>query len=144
MPRSRGGPSPSCLPPIVIGRGTSGVGFTCTSNWAHSLPVGVRALRMLLMTIAKRLVLLLSVPLLALVGLGAFTLWQLTTIETPSRFVAETKVPSPATLGNISRAFAELGVHLRNHVLATNEAERARVRSAFDRAEAALGGLVYA
>ena len=51
------------------------------------------------MTIAKRLVLLLAVP--ALIGLGAFTRWQLTTIETRSRFVAELQVPSLATLGNM-------------------------------------------
>ena len=76
------------------------------------------------MTIAKRLVLLLAVPLLVLAGLGVFTWSQLTTIETRSRFVAELQVPSLAALGNISRAFAELRVHLRNHVLATSEAER--------------------
>jgi two-component system, sensor histidine kinase and response regulator len=95
-----------------------------------------------LMTIAKRLVLLLSVPLLALVGLGVFTLWQLTTIETPSRFVAALQIPSLATLGNISRAFAELRVQLRNHVLATSDAERTKVRSAFERDEAELGRLL--
>jgi CHASE3 domain sensor protein len=44
------------------------------------------------MTIAKRLVLLLVVPLLALVGLGVFARWHLTTIETSSRFVAEAGV----------------------------------------------------
>ena len=94
------------------------------------------------MTIAKRLVLLLAVPLLALAGLGVFTRLQLTTIETRSRFVAELQVPSLAALGNISRTFAELRVHLRNHVLATSDAERAKVRSAFDRDEAELGRLL--
>jgi signal transduction histidine kinase/DNA-binding response OmpR family regulator/HPt (histidine-containing phosphotransfer) domain-containing protein len=94
------------------------------------------------MTIAKRLVLLLAVPLLALVGLGAFTRWQLTTIETRSRFVAELQVPSLATLGNISRTFAELRVQLRNHVLATSEAERVTVRSTFERDQAELGRLL--
>ena len=76
------------------------------------------------MTIAKRLVLLLAVPLLALVGLGVFTRLQLTTIETRSRFVADMQVPSLAALGNISRIFAEMRIHVRNHVLATTEADR--------------------
>ncbi len=87
------------------------------------------------MTIGKRLVLLLTVPLLALVALGIFTRLQLTTIETRSRFVADLQVPSLAALGNISRIFAEMRVQLRNQVLATSEDERARVRSTFERDE---------
>ena len=75
------------------------------------------------MTIGKRLALLLTVPLLALVALGIFTRLQLTTIETPSRFVADTQVPSLAALGNISRIFAEMRIHVRNHVLAATEAK---------------------
>ena len=94
------------------------------------------------MTIGKRLVLLLAVPLLALVGLGVFTRFQLTTIETRSRFVADKQVPSLASLGNISRVFAELRVQLRNDVLATSEAERARVRSTFERDEVELRRLL--
>ena len=90
------------------------------------------------MTIAKRLILLLAVPLLALTGLGVFTRWQLTTIETRSRFVAELQVPSLATLGNISRILADLRVQLRSHVLAASEAERASVRSTFERDDAEL------
>ena len=94
------------------------------------------------MTIAKRLVLLLAVPLLALVGLSVFTRLQLTNIETRSRFVAELQVPSLAALGNISRTFADLRVHVRNHVLATTEAERAGVDALFNRDEAELGRLL--
>src|SRR6476646_8807831 len=94
------------------------------------------------MTIAKRLVLLLAVPLLALAGLGGLTRLQLTTIENRSRFVADLQIPSLATLGNISRTFGELRVHVRNHVLATSETERVSVRSTFERDEAALGRLL--
>src|ERR1700752_3602254 len=94
------------------------------------------------MTIAKRLILLLAVPLLALVGLGVFTRLQLTTIETRSRFVGELQIPRLASLGNISRTFAELRLHVRNHVLATSEAERLKVRSAFEQAEAELARLL--
>jgi signal transduction histidine kinase/CheY-like chemotaxis protein/HAMP domain-containing protein len=94
------------------------------------------------MTIAKRLILLLTVPLLALTGLGVYTRWQLTTIETRSRFVAELQVPSLAMLGNISRILAELRVQLRNHMLAPSEAERASVRSTFERDDAELGRML--
>jgi hypothetical protein len=54
------------------------------------------------MSIAKRLVVLLALPLLALAGLGVFSRLQLTTIETRSRFVAALQVPSLAALGHIS------------------------------------------
>ena len=94
------------------------------------------------MTIGKRLVLLLTVPLLALVALGIFTRLQLTTIETRSRFVADMQVPSLAALGNISRIFAEMRIHVRNHVLATTEADRLSVRSTFERDEAELNRLL--
>src|SRR4051812_34388582 len=91
------------------------------------------------MTIAKRLVFLLAVPLVALVGLGVFTRLQLTTIETRSRFAADLQIPSLATLGHISRTLAELRVHVRNHVLATSDDERASIRKTFDRDEVELG-----
>ena len=89
------------------------------------------------MTIAKRLILLLAVPLLALAGLGVFTRWQLTMIETRSRFVAELQVrasPRLETSPNTCRAAGKL----RNHVLAASEAERASVRSTFERDHAEL------
>ena len=94
------------------------------------------------MTIAKRLVLLLAVPLLALVGLGLFVRMELTSIETESRFLADLQIPSLATLGNVSRTFSELRVHVRNHVLATSEAERVSVRATFERDEAELDRLL--
>jgi signal transduction histidine kinase/CheY-like chemotaxis protein len=56
--------------------------------------------------------------------------------------VADLQIPSLATLGNISRTFAELRVQARNHVLATSEAERVNVRSTFERDEAELGRLL--
>jgi signal transduction histidine kinase/DNA-binding response OmpR family regulator/HPt (histidine-containing phosphotransfer) domain-containing protein len=94
------------------------------------------------MSIAKRLVLLLTVPLLALAGLGVFTRFQLSAIESRSRFVAELQIPSLAALGNTSRTFAELRVQMRNHVLAGSEAERAAVQSVFRRDEAELARLL--
>ena len=52
------------------------------------------------------------------------------------------QVPSLAALGNISRIFAEMRIHVRNHVLATTEADRLSVRSTFERDEAELNRLL--
>jgi signal transduction histidine kinase/DNA-binding response OmpR family regulator len=87
------------------------------------------------MTIGKRLIILLAVPLVALVGLGIFTRLQLAKIEAQSRFVAESRIAALATLGNVSRGSAELRVNLRSHLLATNDAQRAAARAAFDEDE---------
>lgn len=84
------------------------------------------------MTIAKRLLILVAVPLLALIGLGVFSRLQLANIEARSRFVAENQVVGLATLGNISRGIAELRVNMRSFLLATNQAELAGAQSAFD------------
>src|SRR4029078_5919172 len=87
------------------------------------------------MTIGKRLIILLAVPLMALVGLGVFSRLQRAKIEARSRFVAESRVGALATLGNLSRSFAELRVNLRSHLLATTDAQRASVRALFDKDE---------
>ena len=87
------------------------------------------------MTIAKRLVVLLTVPLAALLGLGVFARVQLSTIEERSRLVAETRIVALATLGNLSRSFAELRVNVRSYLLANNDAQRASARAAFDEDE---------
>jgi hypothetical protein len=84
------------------------------------------------MTIAKRLILLLAVPLVALLGLGVFTRHQLSDVEERARFVSETQIPSLAVLGNVSRTFSELRINVRSHMLATNDSPRARALSLFD------------
>jgi signal transduction histidine kinase/DNA-binding response OmpR family regulator/HPt (histidine-containing phosphotransfer) domain-containing protein/CHASE3 domain sensor protein len=84
------------------------------------------------MTIAKRLILLLTVPLLALVGLGVFTRVQLAKIEARSRFVAESRIVALATLGNLSRGFAEMRVNVRSYLLTTDDQQRATARAAFE------------
>jgi signal transduction histidine kinase/DNA-binding response OmpR family regulator/HPt (histidine-containing phosphotransfer) domain-containing protein/CHASE3 domain sensor protein len=84
------------------------------------------------MTIAKRLILLLAVPLVAMLGLGVFTRLQLARIEARSRFVAESRIVALATLGNLSRGFAELRVNVRSYLLATTPEGRTRARAAFD------------
>ncbi|MCZ7640780.1 MAG: response regulator [Verrucomicrobia bacterium] len=84
------------------------------------------------MTIAKRLIVLLAVPLLALLGLGLFTRLQLASVERSSRFAAESRIEALANLGNLSRSFAELRVNVRSYVLATSDALRGAARDAFE------------
>jgi two-component system sensor histidine kinase/response regulator len=83
------------------------------------------------MTIARRLIILMAVPLLALIGLGIFIKVQLEEIETHSRFVAETQIGSLATLGHISRSFAELRISVRSHLLSGDKAEQDNTRATF-------------
>ena len=56
------------------------------------------------MTIAKRLVILVAVPLVSILGFGIFNRYRLGRIEERSEFVVETQIPSLAVLGNISRS----------------------------------------
>ncbi len=94
------------------------------------------------MTIAKRLLILLAVPLAALACLGVFTRHQFSKIEERSRFVAESRIEALATLGNLSRSFAELRVNVRSHLLATNDTQRAASRAAFDEDERIVATLL--
>ena len=94
------------------------------------------------MTIARRLIVLLAVPLLTFFGLGLFMRAQLARIEDRTRFVAESRVVALARLGDISRSFTELRVNLRSQLLAKDDAERARARAAFDEDRAELSRLL--
>ncbi len=94
------------------------------------------------MTIATRLLALLTVPIVSLVGLGIFTGLQLRGIEARSRFVAESRIVALATLGNLSRAFAELRVNVRSYLLASTDAQRAAARARFDEDERDVGRLL--
>lgn len=87
------------------------------------------------MTIAKRLVQLLAVPLAALLGLALVTRYQLSKIAERTGFVAESRIDAMATLGNLSRSFAELRVDVRSYLLASNQMQRAAWRVAFDEDE---------
>lgn len=84
------------------------------------------------MTIGKRLIILLAVPLLILVGLGIFIRTQLASIEGHTRFLAETQVVSLAVLGNIARQATELRVEVRSYLLVDDQAARAKTQAAFD------------
>src|SRR4051812_11311518 len=84
------------------------------------------------MTIGKRLLVLVAVPLVALLVFGIIDRIQLSAIEERSRFIAEDKLGSVAALGGISGSFAELRVSVRNVLLAANQSERAAARATFD------------
>src|SRR4051794_23125718 len=94
------------------------------------------------MTIAKRLILLLAVPLLALLAVGVFTRLELARVETGTRFVAESRIAAMATIGNLSRSFVELRMDVRNYLLATNQTERASARAEFDADEGEVNRLL--
>ena len=83
------------------------------------------------MTIAKRLLILLAVPVLALLGLGWFTGVQLAGIEARSRFVAENQIGSLVTLAAIDRSYSNLRIILRNHLLSADPAEHKRLTDDF-------------
>ena len=94
------------------------------------------------MTIARRLIILLAVPLLVLLGLGILTRLRLARIEERSRYVAEDQIESLAAIGNISRTYTELRVNLRSHLLSEDKVEQAGARKAFDEDEVELKRLL--
>jgi signal transduction histidine kinase/CheY-like chemotaxis protein/HPt (histidine-containing phosphotransfer) domain-containing protein/CHASE3 domain sensor protein len=79
----------------------------------------------LIMTMARRLTLLLAIPLLALFGLALFVTNQFARIETQSRFVTGLQTESLAALGNIARTFEEARVSIRNYLLTTDKVKQA-------------------
>ncbi len=94
------------------------------------------------MTIAKRLVVLLAVPLVALGGLAVFVHIQLEETESRTHFVAEIQIPTLAVLGNLSRSFAELRVNLRGYLIAPDQAQRDAARAAFEEDERVVTDLL--
>ena len=87
------------------------------------------------MTIAKRLMILLAVPILVLLLLGIFGQVQLLQVEQRSRFVAQQGIGSLATIGNLSRSFADVRIYLRTYVLVTTPEQRADARRLFNENE---------
>src|SRR5262245_44986811 len=84
------------------------------------------------MTIARRLILLLAIPLVAMVAVGIFTRMQLAQMEARTRFVAESRIGALATLGNVSRGFTEMRVDARAYLLARTPRERDEARQSFE------------
>ena len=94
------------------------------------------------MTIGKRLIVLVAVPLVALLVFGMFARVRLSEIEERSRFVAETQLGSVTALGGLAASFAELRVSVRNTLLAADQSERAAARAAFDENDRTLSQLL--
>src|SRR5262245_20059007 len=94
------------------------------------------------MTIGRRLIVLVAVPLVALLAFGIFVGLRLSTIEERSRFVAETQLGSVAALASITAGFAELRVSVRNSLLAADASEQAAARAAFDQHDRSLEQLL--
>jgi PAS domain S-box-containing protein len=96
------------------------------------------------MTIARRLGILLAVPLIALLSLGVFTRIQLSKIEKDGAFVANLQIPSLSALADISISFSDSRVSLRKHVFAPNQNAQAEERKVFDETEAQVVRLLDA
>src|SRR4051812_32282341 len=94
------------------------------------------------MNIAKRLVLLLTVPLVAFVALGAFLDLNLKGIEKRGTDVADLQLPSVAVIGQVARKHAELRVDLRDYLLAPGDKQRASARAEFESDEKDLDRLL--
>ena len=84
------------------------------------------------MTIAKRLIILLGVPLVILLGVGISGVVLLGHVEERARLAAITQSESLAMLGTISRAQTEMRVNVRSCVLAEDSASRAVALGAFN------------
>src|SRR5262245_57943565 len=94
------------------------------------------------MTIGRRLILLVAVPLVAILAFGAFNHYQFTAIKEHNRFLAQAQIPSLAALGNISRGFSEMRVNVRSHLLATRPEDQAKARRMFEEDEADVSRLL--
>ena len=84
------------------------------------------------MTIAKRLMILLAVPLLIFLAIGIITRRELGQIEEKTRFMAESRITALARLGEISRSFAEMRVNVRSFILAPSPSAQSAARSAYE------------
>ena len=94
------------------------------------------------MTIGRRLIVLLAVPLVVLLAFGILARMQLAKIEERSRFVAEKQLAGVAALGAISASVAELRVSIRSLLLATDPMEQAAARATFEENARALSQLL--
>ncbi len=91
------------------------------------------------MSIAKRLIILLAVPLILMVAMGVFGVLRLQNLEQRTQVAAILQSKSLAVLGNISRSQAEMRINVRACLLAENEARRTEALEMFnaDRVEVA-------
>jgi len=64
-----------------------------------------------------------AAPILIVAGLGGINVYQLHTIDTKTRFIAEKQVESMAVLGEVARVTNEMRIGLRDHFLSQNASE---------------------
>jgi len=95
------------------------------------------------MTIARRLLILLSIPLATLVGLGVFMKVRLDQIEERGRFVAERQTAILNTATSITQAFAELRADVRDYLLTHDSSRRLEPPKGFEQKKAELTRLVH-
>src|SRR5207237_7310001 len=94
------------------------------------------------MTIAKRLVILLSIPLVALLALGVFTKIELDRIDKQGRFVAETQIGSLVVVATIMQTFTDLRATNRSYLLIDDTRTRSDLLPVFERKKAELTRLL--
>ncbi len=94
------------------------------------------------MTIARRLLILLSIPLVTLVGLGVFMKIRLDQVEERGRFVAEKQITSLKVAATITQTFEEMRADARSLLLAENSDARSEPLKGFERRKAELARLV--
>ena len=82
------------------------------------------------MTISRRLILLLAIPISAVCGLYLLGTIRLAGIEKQSR-IMQLQVDSVGALGSILRCFSEMRLDARDHLLAESPADRQRAAKAY-------------
>ncbi|HEY4299390.1 MAG TPA: response regulator [Candidatus Didemnitutus sp.] len=93
------------------------------------------------MNIAKRLALLLAVPLVVLTGLAVFVRLQLLAIEDRGQDMADIQVPTLAIIGKVTRAYGELRIDARDYIVATVPGQREALAAHFQNTEAEMDRL---
>ncbi len=90
------------------------------------------------MSIARRLFALSILPAIVFVLLAVVLHFQFKEIEVRERFLSDTQVASLALVGNASRTFSELRVHIRTYLWNTSATERTAALASFFDDEAEL------
>ncbi|HTS65851.1 MAG TPA: ATP-binding protein, partial [Candidatus Acidoferrales bacterium] len=93
------------------------------------------------MTIKRRLILLLAVPLLALVGVGILGVQQFGRIQALSQLI-DLQVQSLTTLGNVQRTFTDWRVNIRDYVFAPDGDLRVEAQAKFRASQVEMVGLL--
>ena len=83
------------------------------------------------MTIARRWLILLAIPVVALLGLGWFTAVKLAGIEARGRFVAGIEIGSLVTVAAIDRSYSSQRIILRNHLLSGDPSRQIQFEADF-------------